>query len=287
MVAFTYAMLAPPAVYSPFFEAINDFGQLAGLYTAPNQTEGFVRTFGHDATFTLPASITLSGAPFSLQHDADFIFRSINNLDGMLGLINVYDLVIPFTVQFNPLTGQFGNFQTVSVPFDGKPNAQGFNDKGEIVGDSFFEAGPTIDIAWLDRNGQFTTIEYPAPQLYTWVSAINDAGTIVGWYGDLANQLHAFVDRNDSFSSIDIPGGSSVQPVAINNLGEVAGDVVEPGDTMTGFVDIDGKISTVQVPGATFTAVAGLNDLGQVLGYSSVGNGPYTPFLATPVHDLK
>src|ERR1039457_3314723 len=64
--------------------------------------------------------------------------------------------------------------------------------------------------------------DYPGA---TWTSAsgINDAGTIVGSFGDAQGLSHGFILNGGIYSYLDYPGGLGTNARAINNLGAILG----------------------------------------------------------------
>ena len=56
----------------------------------------------------------------------------------------------------------------------------------------------------------------------TVVNGINNLGQIVGWYSDVTGP-HAFLLSGGSFTTIDMPGVSSLFANGVNDRGEIVG----------------------------------------------------------------
>jgi uncharacterized membrane protein len=106
----------------------------------------------------------------------------------------------------------------------------------------------------------FSTFSVPGAS-YTYAHGINDAGQVVGYYGD-ATSLHNFVDTSGSFSTVNVPDATAS---GINATGQVVGTYSD-GTRLYGFVDTAGTYSSIAVPGAFYTNTVGINDAGQVVG---------------------
>ena len=114
----------------------------------------------------------------------------------------------------------------------------------------------------------YTNIDIPGA--FTFVSAINNAGVMVGSLEDASSfENHGFIrDANGGITLIDVPGAFLTIPTSINNLGDVAGSIFgDPVDGSThGFVLHNGAFQSIVFPGATATFVGGINDNGDLVG---------------------
>src|SRR5208283_2887675 len=73
-------------------------------------------------------------------------------------------------------------------------------------------------------NGVFSTIDYP-DSTYTWITGINTASEMAGFYRDQSGNQHGF-EYNlplNAFYSIDIPGAISTE---VNGINSVKGNIV-------------------------------------------------------------
>jgi probable HAF family extracellular repeat protein len=72
-------------------------------------------------------------------------------------------------------------------------------------------------------NFSFTTINMPGATS-TFVSGINDAGQIVGYFSD-STGLHGFLNTGGSFTQFDVPGAFGTFASGINDAGQIVGTV--------------------------------------------------------------
>jgi probable HAF family extracellular repeat protein len=180
----------------------------------------------------------------------------------------------------DPETGQLGyaydvvtgKIRTISFPErDTASTAYGVNDAGVVVGGYCPEAlvcpqglfNPT-NHGFIDVNGVYSTLDYPGAQA-TSAFAINNAGTIVGFYTINNTGPHAFLYQNGAFATIDFPGSGYTVATAINNSGAVAG-LFSSSTGVHGFVYFNGSFSQIDRPDATSTAVTGINDHNELVG---------------------
>ena len=160
------------------------------------------------------------------------------------------------------------------------------NNKGVTVG--FIGGG--IDSGFVSTDGvTYTTLSDPLGVNGTIVSAINDAGVIVGTYYDSNFFAHGFY-YDGAFHTIDDPqtvfsqGGTGENVMGINNHGQIVGWFTDK----TGFASVksfiyeNGTFVTLDDPGIAGTTVAdGINDSGQIVGSFKSGSS-YHGFLADP-----
>jgi probable HAF family extracellular repeat protein len=129
-------------------------------------------------------------------------------------------------------------------------------------------------------NGSFTQIDVPGAS-FTNAIGINDAGQIVGFFGDSTGRDHGFFETGGSFTQIDVPGAGLTEAFGINNAGQIVGFFSGSTDS-GGFLDTGGSFTQIDVPGAFGTDPSGINNAGQIVGSffdSTGGHG----FLATPI----
>jgi chitinase len=117
-----------------------------------------------------------------------------------------------------------------------------------------------------------TTINYPGAQATSAV-AVNNAGTVVGYYDINDTGPHAFLYQNGNFTNIDYAGSNYTAATAISNFGVVAGYFSSLTTGLHGFTYYNGTFTQVDKPGATGTAVTGINDHNDLFGvwYPTIG----------------
>jgi probable HAF family extracellular repeat protein len=198
----------------------------------------------------------------------------------------------------NPQAGEHGfayNFhtrttRTIDFPMGGAATvAYGINDTGMIVGgycpnslscpEGLFNPASH---GFVDDRGVFTTLDFPGAQATT-ASAINNAGSIVGYYLINNTGPHAFLYKNGTFTTIDFPGSGYTVATAINTLGAVAG-LFANSTGLHGFIYFGGSFTQIDRPNATGTGVTGINDRNQLVGlwYSTVGFENFKAFPVAP-----
>lgn len=114
----------------------------------------------------------------------------------------------------------------------------------------------------------YTNIDIPGA--FTSVSAINNAGVMVGTFEEESSfDSHGFIrDANGGITVIDLPGAFLTIPTGINDQGDVAGSIFgDPIDGSThGFILHNGVFQPIIFPGATSTFVGAINNNGDVVG---------------------
>src|SRR6476646_2574573 len=91
---------------------------------------------------------------------------------------------------------------------------------GVLAGSATAAIGQQIH-GFVDVGGSVTTIDI-SHALGTYVTGINNAGQIVGWFGD-GHRVHGFLDVGGTFTTIDAPGSSLTQATGINDAGQIVG----------------------------------------------------------------
>jgi uncharacterized membrane protein len=126
----------------------------------------------------------------------------------------------------------------------------------------------------------FTTIDAPG-STGTVVNGINNAGQIVGSYGDAQGGGGGFLLSGGVFTTFNVPGSVSTEITGINDRGQMVGNYqTSLLAESRGFLLSGGNYTPLVVPGSTATYVQGINDSGQIVGYYSVRErGPYYGFL--------
>lgn len=94
----------------------------------------------------------------------------------------------------------------------------GLNDEGQIVGFDGSSVGFVYDV----QTQTFTEIKYPKA-IYTVPIAINNAGTIAGYYYSMTGSLFGFKLTGSTYMQISPPGTFAAQVFGITTSGEVVG----------------------------------------------------------------
>jgi uncharacterized membrane protein len=151
----------------------------------------------------------------------------------------------------------------------------GINASGQVVGSwAYKDLGGLHRGSFLESGGVFTAIGVPGHESSTFARGINNAGDIVGYYGDSLG-WHGFLDKGGAYTTFDAPGAVfGTFPSGINNAGAIVGSFSDREDPThirhyySGFVLSSGSYTTLNVPGAVSTFANGINASGQIVGYS-------------------
>jgi hypothetical protein len=110
----------------------------------------------------------------------------------------------------------------------------------------------------------YTTLDDPLATNGTWAAGINNAGQIVGSYGD-GTGLHGFLYNNATYTTLDDPSATNgTQALDINNTGEIVGNYYD-GSGAYGFL-YSGGVYTTLGPGDLQTHASGINDADVIVG---------------------
>lgn len=144
----------------------------------------------------------------------------------------------------------------------------GINRSGQMSGTFFGSDG--VARAFIYFDGKFTTINYPKGNR-TFGLGINDAGSIVGYYGDIYSGHHTrgYLYDGKNFTEIDYPNAKTTRANGINSSGVIVGGFVDAAEVNHGFIYKDGKYTVLDFPDATRTEAYGINNAGWIVGYYS------------------
>jgi hypothetical protein len=117
--------------------------------------------------------------------------------------------------------------------------------------------------------------------------AINNSGTIAGYFGDsvvVFNNGYTVVSPfgQGNFAAENFPGSVQTQVTGINNLGNTVGFWVDSSGANHGFTDVGGIFTSVDNPGSTatpaFTQLLGVNDSDEIAGFYTDAAGSQHAF---------
>ena len=144
---------------------------------------------------------------------------------------------------------------------------RGINNTGTIVG-MYWNPVHDAYSGFVVTNGVTETIKLGDPNApYTVVNGVNDAGTIVGSFGDKDGR-HGFILTDGISTTITCGNPSLAYAYGINNAGDVVGEYYTgPNDSVTsGFLWSNGTCTTINYPGSPTTSISGINDAGMIVG---------------------
>jgi len=159
------------------------------------------------------------------------------------------------------------SFTNIDVPGAVWTEASGINQAGDVVG-YYGNVGDNLMHGWVMQNGAFVSLS-PAYAMY---NAINDAGTIVGWYYAAPASIRSFVLSGTGQTDIAYPGSADTEAYGVNAYGAVVGWYAGAG-TSHGFLLENGQFTTIDVAGAKLTHALGINSAGTIVGYFKDASG--------------
>jgi PEP-CTERM motif len=136
---------------------------------------------------------------------------------------------------------------------------------------------------WAYHNGTYTFFDAPSQDpngIGIVTFGANNAGDLVGYYQDAADNIHGFLRHLDgSFVTIDVPGAINTELVGINDLGMMVGRYRD-ATGRHGFLDDNGVITTIDNPAFANTVLTGIANNGDMVGYgyNDIVNGPFGGF---------
>jgi probable HAF family extracellular repeat protein len=254
--------------------------QIVGYYSTATTSPSYVQTFRGEATRTPFVTIAPPGSGTS--------YASGVNAHGVV----VGGYCSPgctYPASQHGYIWDHGTFTTIDYPGAMSTAVYGINDRGQIVGgfcptstvcgDSVLN--PTAH-AFLDDHGAFTELDYPG-SYETQANAINNAGQIVGTYGDLMGAPFSFLYQNGVYTNLNDPKAVWINATAINNHGVAAGYYADRQLNTRGFLYQKGKFATVDHPNAGSTSLDGINDNGVIVGGWFPNKGGIANFKGIPI----
>jgi probable HAF family extracellular repeat protein len=123
------------------------------------------------------------------------------------------------------------------------------------------------------KNGTMTSLGFRAAP-----HAINNSGTIVGSLGTSTGST-PFVYRDGVLQDLGNPGGRFGQAVAVNNQGTVVGSAQGADGNFRGFIYKDGVMKVLGTFGGAISGAGAVNNQGTVLGAAQDSTGRFIAFL--------
>lgn len=170
--------------------------------------------------------------------------------------------------------GRYTKFDYPTAGYSIAP--QGINNFGQVVGGycpaASCPGGPLPSAyAFLLQNGTYTTLDFPGA-LATQANAINDSGSIVGFFMDSSTMLHAYLYQSGVFTRLDFPNSQWTAALGIDNAGSISG-IYEDNNLVThGFIYANGVFTQAAPPNSSASGLAGISNRGEVVAQANAGN---------------
>ena len=131
------------------------------------------------------------------------------------------------------------------------------------------------------RTPDGTITVFGDPNVYTYVSAMNDAGTITGFTAYLQTGSAYVRTIDGTFTTFN---GSGTTPTGINNSGTIVGNYHDGHDKSDhGFIRIaDGTFTVFDPPGAVSSGINAINNKGAITGSYTNQDGARLAFAGKP-----
>ena len=263
----TITLFQVPGAIGTFPSNINLSGTITGWYWDGTNHLGFVRDpSGQIATFAPPGN-------------TGTYTQDINIAGTVVGLC--------FSCANSTVGGFMRDSKGTITEFappgyeNGDSQAFGINAEGAIVG---WAMGPRPLMSYVRLpDGTFHTFQVNNEPTY--VSAINAAYLVTGYYTDANRNNHGFVTRPNSqlLATFDPPGSVATYPTRINAFGAIMGYYLDAAGFRHGFVrDPLGKIASFDPAWSKATCPTGMNDAGVIVGQYEDSNGLHS-FVRDPL----
>ena len=285
--------------------SINDKGQVTGYYDTFERRHGFLwQPGGTFTTFdvtgadkTSPAGISAAGVIAGAFSGTDQDGGFVRAADGTITTFSVPNGLVTQPLGTNRkgwiagtysrgrhhpylgfLRSPSGATTEFSVPGATGSFAMAVNRSQTIAGETTIQ-GPYQGFV---RSVDGTITVFGDPDFYTNVTGINDAGTIVGWYGEGGDAF--FRTSDGTITTFLGPNGSIVALAwAINNSGTIVGQYEDGSNTYHGLLRAaDGTFTSFDVKGAVYTEIRTINDKGGIAGRYMNKDGSFLGFAGKP-----
>lgn len=158
--------------------------------------------------------------------------------------------------------------------------AYGINDAGDVVGSILLDM---VDYAngferYADGSVSMPIVFPGSGVRDTVATAINNEGTLAGWYADSTGTPHGFFLSQGVFTSYDHPDAVSTRINGINDAGDFVGTYTQTGGIQHNFASIGGELSEIIIPRTTTVAQpTDINNRGAIVGWAegSTGGGGF------------
>ena len=103
--------------------------------------------------------------------------------------------------------------------------------------------------------------------IQTIASAINDTGTIAGYYTTNLAYTHGFFLKDGVYTVFDYPGVYLTMLQGINDVGDFVGWYENLDQTSGAFASIGGNLIAIAIPNSTYNSPSDINNHGEIVGW--------------------
>lgn len=245
----------PESTYSIAY-GINDSGTVVGSTPTSSTAKGFVRTASGKVSYYCAPEADCS------NYSSYTYFTGLNDAGVDVGIYKIPGAGSPQGFKLNGST--FTAINDPNAAFGTAAN--GINKSNTVVG-YYYDSGDHLHGFQRSSDGRFLTLDFPDAQ-NTSPQAINDKGTIVGYY---TTPAHGFIHRNATWATLDYPGASTTVLNGISDADVIVGNGYVKTPT-TAFLYENGDFKVIAVPNAYSTSVSGISSNGLIVGETNLNN---------------
>jgi probable HAF family extracellular repeat protein len=201
-------------------------------------------------------------------------FNAINDAKQIVG--NVFNFSGGFVIQAFLWAPNQGYTLLQSLGGNIDTEANGINQQGQIVGISVNAKGYLHACLWTDPAQAPSDLGSPDDPNWSEAWGINDAGLIVGNYGDPTHK-HAYKwTAPMQGTDLGTLGGSTSEAWGVNNAGQIVGDAADSQEISRACIWDTGSLSPTSLGlSAPLSSVNCINNQGNAAGYYSPSGSGY------------
>jgi len=243
-----------------------DVGGSAGTSAYGINNEGLVSGFYLDQSSNLHGFLWREGALSLIDYpgSVDTALGDSTNAGVVIG--NYGDLSVP--VQHAALYDARSGTWTLLPDISGYPAnfGNGINNHGVATGAACTSVSC---VGWTWDGREYSMFQAPGADPAnggTYPNGINDRNVVAGQLTDTSGVTHGFLEDEDEFTILDVPGASNTFAFDINDREETVGYYVDASGSTHGFLEKHGRFAMVDYPSAQLTIIYGENSRGDLAG---------------------
>lgn len=258
-------------VTSTFVSDLNNRGEISGIYYHGANPSWGISDYLYDGEETFSRiDLSIAGSySVNLQpHEYFSGVQAINDKKELIGHVNRVDGGDYYSFFYNG-----DSYKKIVLPDTDQSFVSDLNNSGQVIGNYIskgqfeqslfpYYKGFVYDL----KTDTYGSVQFPGAD-YTYVTAGNDNGQFVGFYGNYGGgDRKGFLYDGNAFISLDGPVDSmhsEIYITDINNLGQIIGSWTSFAKTFQ-FMYIDGEYKFIDLPWET--QAEAINDFGQIAG---------------------